>query len=322
MRPASPPPFGRRGFSDSRLSTVIKIGLAFILALFLAPVCASPAGAGDEMRAVSALWQDFVAALRRGDYRSAHGMFSPESRLALPYADFVREYGPLSAAREMVLARPESMSVRMDGDWAEIASSGVLPESERRLNLGVAAVNNQGTWGLVAGRNEAAERIESMARSLLRRLAAWRGRPDADERLKEFVAAETARENPVLARYRFEAGRGVFHALPLQPGLRRFYVDAWGEVRSGLPSSGQPPGSGGRGQTVIGGSPARTRALPPDPFAARPLAANPKENGESPELSEPPASRPELPELPEPAGRGTAVPPFEPDPVSLPDAIR
>ncbi|MDR3077987.1 MAG: hypothetical protein LBV15_04405, partial [Planctomycetota bacterium] len=257
---------------------------------------------------------------------------SSESRAALPYDDFVREYGPLSAAREMVLAKPESRTTRVEGDWAEITNSGILPESGRRLNLGVAAVKNQGTWRLVAARNEAAERVESLARSILRLAAAWRGWPDAGERLKELAAAETAKNNPVFVRYRFEAGGGSFYAIPLRPGLRHFHVDAWGEIRSGLSVLGHPalgtgasqsaPAVSGRNQPNYGGALPHPQILPSGSAASALAASRKEEAGGLPELSEPPANQSELPELAEPA-KIIAAPAFEPDlAIPLPDAIR
>ncbi|MCC8191381.1 MAG: nuclear transport factor 2 family protein, partial [Planctomycetes bacterium] len=147
----------------------MTLRLACLLLLVLSTTRPTPAG--DDIQAVTAVWADFAAALRRGDYRNAHGLFSAESRAALPYAEFVREYAPLSAAREMVVARQESLSTRVDGDWAVLAYGGHSPTTGRRFRVDVALVRNGGRWGVVAARNEAVERLEAEARTFLRLLA-------------------------------------------------------------------------------------------------------------------------------------------------------
>ena len=304
---------------------------AILLLLLVGPVLR----AGDDIQAVSAVWSDFVSALRRGDYQAAHGLFSPQSRAAMPYAEFVREYNPLSAARELVLAKPESLSTRLDGDWAEINYGGVNPGSGRAFRVGVALVRNQGAWGLVAARNEEPERLEAGARGILARAAPWRDNPRVRAMLDELVAAGG---NPVAARYRFEVADRTLRALPLVAGLRPFHVDVWGKVRPGVNSPAVPEPA-----VVDIVLPASTRVAasipaPPLPTPGMDEPARPTTPpllGGMPELSQPPPppGLPPLPDdLPEPpppyAGnaaapssvRGMSAP--EPAPFALPDLIQ
>ncbi len=281
-----------------------RLVLILILILFL---FAPSLPAGDDIQAVGALWNDFVAALRRGDYRAAHGLFSPESRAAMPYGDFVREYGPLSIAREMILARPESQSTRLDRDWAEIAYAGTSPGAGRPFRVGVSAVRNAGAWGLVAARNEENERSEAAARAFLAEASAWRGSPEAGRRLEGAIAAGGA--NPLFVRYRFETDGDVYRALPKSPGLRAFHTDAWGVVKQGAdpapPAPPPPPDpiapiarAARAPLPELGETP-----LPPPPLPPPPPPARPTVNG-LPELSEPPLPIPGAPpgmgEMPEP----------------------
>ena len=293
------------------IMTRFSAKIALMLLFF---VMSSPAArAGDDMQIVAALWSDFVQALRRGDYVHAHALFSPESRNALPYQDFVREYGPLSSARELVLARPETFSTRLDGDWAEVVYAGINPGSGRNFRIGVAAVRNQQAWRLVAARNEAPERIEAAARGVLRRIAEWRGNPEAARLAREFLASLA--ETPVAENYRFAAAGTFFSALPARQGLRAFHVDAWGTVREGT------PGAGGTVRELPAMPPAV--AAPAKAPAAAPVpAALPLVDG-LPEMREPPATAAsmmpgELPEPPPPAPVRVA----EPERVELPDTIR
>ncbi len=294
---------------------------------------ASGLSAGDDIQAVGALWNDFAAALRRGDYRAAHGMFSAESRAAMPYAEFVREYAPASAAREMLLAKPESQSTRLDHDWAEIAYSGVGAGTGRPFRVGVSAVKNGGVWGLVAARPEASERVGAAARAVLAEAAAGRGDPAARRRLEEWAAAGAA-TSPVFGRYNFETDGESFRALPRGPGLRAFHLDEWGLVKQGAaaapaappPPEPAPPASGAAAKRAplpeLGEIP-----LPPPP---PPPPARPTENG-LPELAEPPPvpaappGRDEMPEPPlpppPPAGGVTAPSRREVEEVLLPDTI-
>jgi hypothetical protein len=272
------------------------------------------AGAVDDIQAVSALWDDFLSALRRGDYRSGHEMFSPESRAALPFLEFAREYGPLSAAREAVLAKPESRSARVEGDWAEIVSLARDPASGGRRRVVVAAVRNQGVWSLVAGRNEGRERLEAAARAVLGLAASRRGQPGAAKWLEDLAAAG----RPVFQHYRFQTNGRDFRAIPQASGLRAFYLDAWGEARPGAGSAPVPaplPDVPGKG--IVSPPPF---PLPPEagaPAAPPPAGRLPAGNGGLPELSEPPPS-PEPGDLPEPPnGGGLAGPEW----FSLPDAI-
>lgn len=192
--------------------------------------CSCAFGGQDDIQGVTAVWRDFVASIRRGDYPNAHSLFSPQSQRAMPYGEFVAEYGPLSVAREMVLAKPESQATDLDEDWAEIVYGGVNPGSGRKFKVGVSFVRDGGVWGLVAARNEERERVEAGARAMLRLL--WESRDRAGAR--DLVAAMTQvqAESPVLRYYRLETDGAVFRAFPLEKGYRTFYVDGWGEVKS------------------------------------------------------------------------------------------
>lgn len=205
-----------------------------LTALFL--VFAGMGSAVDDIQAVGALWNDFVAALRRGDYRAAHALFSEQSREALPYVAFVREYGPLSAARELVLLRPEGQSTRLEEDWAEISSAGTRPGTGQVIRIGAAAVKNHGVWGLVAARNETRERLEALARGVLRRAGRLRGDPAARRTLEDWAVRE-AGNSPVFRAYHFETDGMQFRALPRERGLRAFHLDDWGMVQSGAAAS-------------------------------------------------------------------------------------
>lgn len=287
-----------------------------IRGLLLVPVflfsCAAVA-AMDDIQGVTAVWSDFVASIRRGDYPNAHSLFSPESRAALPYAEFVAEYGPLTPAREMVLARPESQATDLDGDWAEFNYGGVNPATGRKFRVGVSFVRNQGAWGLVAARNETKERVEAGIRTILRMVWDIRDRAPARE-LVAMVSASHG-EYPIFRFYRLEAAGDRFQAFPLQPGLRTFYVDGAGVVRS--LEQPEPPGSTPRGMSP----PPERSALPPP--APAPAAVD--DNG-MPEMAEPPPAfvfdlDGELPEPPPPGAMGWE-PASPPPPVTLPDAIR
>ena len=278
---------------------------------------ASSAYALDDIQGVSAVWSDFVASLRRGDYVNAHGLFSAQSRAAMPYREFVAEYGPSSSAREMVLAKPDSQATNLDGDWAEIAYGGVNPGTGRKFRVGVSFVKNQSGWGLVAARNETAERVEAGARGLLRLL--WENRMHGAPR--DLVTALTRAQagNPVLKYYRLETNGETFRAFPLERTLRTFYVDGWGAVRAveadpevrRLPRELQP----------VPERPARE--LPPVAASAA------GDGGAMPELSEPAdwdgagleTLDSEFPEPPMP-GQPESRLPSSPPAVNLPDTIR
>ncbi len=284
-----------------------------LLALLLATAFAPSARALDEIRGVTAVWNDFVAALRRGDYRNAHGLFSPQSRQAMPYAEFVDEYGPLSASREIILAKADSLSTRVDGDWGEINYGGTNPATGRKFSVGVAFVRNRDGWGLVAARNETVERIEAGARALIRLL--WENRGKGAPR--ELAAALTAAQagNPVLRHYRLETDGRRFTAFPAERGLRTFFVDEMGGVRSveETPEALSPARSG----RAIGRVPQESAIAPkpPAPPPERDPAAMPELS--DPGLAAPPSLRPDdwaEPPMPAPAAA--------PVPVALPDSIQ
>lgn len=277
------------------------------------------------MRAVSAVWSDFVASLRRGDYPNAHALFSAESRTAMPYPEFVAEYGPLTLAREMVLVKPDSQSTRFDEDWAELTFGGVNPGTGRRFKVGVSLTRNNGQWGLVAARNETGERAEAQARGLLRAMAAWRGVPEARQRLDAIIQANA--DNPLFRLYRFESKGEDFRAMPLKKGLRAFFVDERGNAQSMTDASPAAPDVRVPYPTA---STARPAATPPLPELNEPVivvppapAAPPLVDG-LPELSEPPSFSPfadapgEMSEPPSPDVRRRSVP----DRVDLPDSIQ
>lgn len=256
---------------------------AIILCLFAAILTAPTARAQDDMQAVGAVWADFVGSLRRGAYPSAHSLFSPGSRNAMPYPEFVSEYGPLSAAREMVLAKPESLGTALDGDWAEITYGGTTPGTGRKFKVDVAFVKNQGAWGLVAARNESVERVEAGARSLLALI--WNARAQGTP--KELVTALNAAhaKNPVLQLYRIETDGRTVRAFPQKSGLRTFSLDNTGMVKAmGDPDQNQLPASAEQLQI-----PTQSVLLPGDlpPEAVKPAAPQLLENG-MPELAEPP----------------------------------
>lgn len=288
-----------------------------LTALLLA---AHAAGAQDDMRAVGAVWSDFVGSLRRGAYANAHSLFSPGSRAAMPYAEFVAEYGPLSVAREMVLAKPESLGTTLDGDWAEITYGGTSPGTGRKFRVGVAFVRNRGGWGLVAARNEAAERVEAGARALLRMVWDARGRGTP----KELVAALSAAhaKNPVLQAYRIETDGQVVRAFPLQAGLRTFYLDGAGMVKAAGEADAPPPAQPARADAL---RIPEYSVLPGEKLPEKKTAPAMLENG-MPELSEPPprgASTRELEgEIAEPPPRNSRSRAVEQPNPALPDSIR
>lgn len=279
--------------------------------------------AADDMQAATLVWNDFTASLRRGDYARAHRLFSRESRTALPYAEFVAEYGPLSAAREMVLAKVEGQSTRLDGEWAEIALEGLNPGTGRRFRIGVSLVSNQGAWGLVAARNERNERLEAEARGVLRAASIWLGRPDAGELLAA-LQRENA-ESLLLRHYRFERDGDSFRATPLVPGLRAFYVGRDGVAKPVGAAESRPAWGIEIDEAAV------PAAMPPPPAAAsgHAPAAPVGVGGGLPELTEPPPlPKPlEIPrtffeDMPEPAE--PPMPGNEPSAsarVDLPDSI-
>lgn len=292
-----------------------------VLLLFL---FAGPGRAQDEIQAVGAVWNDFVSSLRRGDYPNAHALFSPESRAVMPYGEFVAEYGPLSAAREMVLTKPESQGTSVDDDWAELTYGGTNPATGRKFKIGVAFVRNEGGWGLVAARNETAEKVEAGARGLLRMV--WNARGQGG--VRELIAAlnEAHAKNPLMRFYRIETDGQAVRAFPLRPGLRTFYLDNLGMVRSM-----ERPEAAPRHPATGGGIRVPERS-----------AMAPKEPG-PPQKPERPLGPDGMPELPEPPPRGAAggtkdldeeiaEPPMPPSragsraverpSVSLPDTIR
>lgn len=282
---------------------------AVVFAIPLSSACAL-----DELRGVGAVWSDFVGALRRGDYMNAHGLFSAQSRRAMPYGEFVEEYGPLSAARELILAKPDSLSTRVDGDWGEIAYGGVNPGTGRKFSVGVSFVRNRNAWGLVAARNESLERVEAGARALLRLL--WENREHGAPRdlVAALVKAQSA--NPVFQYYRLETDGARFTAFPREEVLRTFFVDEWGAIRSPEEAPRQP-------STLQTTPQASALAPSPAPAAPRPYPSV------MPELSEPgaaapapraPASLDDWAESPMP-GAAPRVPAERPN-VMLPDTIR
>lgn len=191
---------------------------------------AGPAVALEDIQAVNALWSDFTASLRRGDYPAAHRLFSPQSQLAMPYKEFVAEYSPLSLAREMILTPADNQGANLDNDWAELSINGTNRTTGRKFKVGVSMVRNLGGWGLVAARNETVERIEAEARKLLRLAWEYRNRGKGREVAAAVSQAQTG--NPVLEYYRLESDGKGFHTFPLKKGLRTFYLDQWGSVKA------------------------------------------------------------------------------------------
>ncbi len=296
----------------------------FFVLVFAALAVPAPVRAVDDMQAVTAVWADFTASLRRGDYRAAHQLFSPQSQLAMPYADFVSEYNPISVAREMVLARPENQATNLQTDWAELTFSGTNPATGRPFRVGVSLVKNAGRWGLVAARNEERERTEAEARAVL--VFAWNNRTAAPT-LREVAAAivRTQGNNPVFGYYRLESDGELFRMFPLQPGLRTFYVDKWGEVRS---AEQTPPAPRLESAAAL---PVPERTPPPEPPPPPPA----RDRNVMPELAEPPGpagrpgragrsasldAMPEPPEPPAPENGRTRIPDSPPS-LRLPDTI-
>ncbi len=293
----------------------------FFVLLFAALAAPAPVRAVDDMQAVTAVWADFTASLRRGDYRAAHQLFSPQSQLAMPYADFVSEYNPISVAREMVLARPENQATNLQTDWAELTFSGTNPATGRPFRVGVSLVKNAGRWGLVAARNEERERTEAEARAVL--VFAWNNRTAAPT-LREVAAAivRTQGNNPVFGYYRLESDGELFRMFPLQPGIRTFYVDKLGEVRS---VEQTPPAPRLESAAAL---PVPERTPPPEPPPPPPA----RDRNVMPELAEPPGpagrpgrpggaeAMPEPPEPPAPDSGRTRIPDSPPS-LRLPDTI-
>lgn len=172
----------------------------FVAFVFLVPI---PAPAGDGIEAIGGVWRDFVAAVRRGDYDAAHRLFSEQSRAAFPLPAFMDEYGPLSAARETLLAEPSSLSTDVNGDWGEIRFTVRLPVSGKSLRVGVTFVRNDDVWSLVAARNETRERLEAGIREVLRRLAPLAVGQGAEGRVAEAVARDLG-EGPLARAYEVE----------------------------------------------------------------------------------------------------------------------
>lgn len=314
---------------------------------------AAAASGGDGIEALNVSWRDFVAAVRRGDYPAAHLMFSEQSRAVFPFQAFVREYGPLSAARETLLADPASLATRVNGDWGEIRFAIRLPVSRREMTVTVAFVRNDGVWSLVAARNEEREQLEAAARDLLRQLLPHLSRPDARELVAAVVAGQPG-DNPLTRAYDFAYAQNRLRAIPKLSGLRAFHLDNWGMVKQGMGESAAElgklavmPNQGG--PAAIPPAPARS-VPPPVAVPDRPIIAGaPAPDQALPELAEPPAARPlsgmgELadpgmlpqgdppplppPELPDPLGSGHNAPPpgvtrpaGEPARFSLPDRI-
>lgn len=265
--------------------------LPFLFSLVMA--LHGTADAGDDIRGVTAVWSDFISSIRRGDYPNAHSLFSPQSQAAMPYEEFVAEYGPLSVAREMVLAKPESQATDLDEDWAEIVYGGVNPGSGRKFKVGVSFVRNEGEWGLVAARNEEQERVEAGARAMLRLL--WEARGKAEPRALVEAMTQVQEESPVLLHYRLETDGTTFRAFPLQKGFRTFYVDGWGLVKS----MEKTPPQKKRGNAASLAVPARSVLPDVNPSVQEKRAGDTQQAGQvdkadrdhMPELSEPPAPR-------------------------------
>lgn len=267
--------------------------------LILCLLLAAAAPAGDGMRAIAAVWDDFASALRRGDYPLAHSMFSAESRAAMPYRVFVLEYGPASAARELILSPAESLTARTDGDWGEISFSGLNSGSGRPFRVGVALVRNQGTWGLVAARNESVERLEASARYILSLAVKWRGDAEAAPRLSAWL--ETLEDFPARRHYRFETNGEFFRAAPLTAGLRAFHADEWNTIKPGLsspPTPAQPPLPQFTPAPPAGGRGAPLPELD-EPVAPTPLPPQRRQQlvDGLPEMSEPPGAPSPFPGL-------------------------
>lgn len=305
-----------------------------LAALLIMCCIAASARAGDGMQSITALWNDFSTALRRGDYQLAHSMFSPESRAAMPYQVFVLEYGPASVARELILSPPESLTTKTDGDWGEISFSGLNSGSGRPFRVGVALVRNQGAWGLVAARNEGVERLEASARFVLSLATKWRGDPEASAKLSSWLGG--IEDFPTLQYYRFETDGRIFRAVPLSNGLRAFHVDEWDMIKPGLTS---PPPAVLLPDPLADPAPTARRPAAPLPELGEPVEPLPPlppppprlVNG-LPELAEPPGASAAFPELdvfqepdvppPSPPARPRQPDEWAPSPFQLPDVIR
>jgi len=222
---------------------------------------------GGESETPQAVWERFQGDLARGRYDDAHKLFSPQSRDVFPLKAFVRDYHPLSRAREIVLSPQERTDLAIRGDWAELALAVAGEGGVARVTVCLA--REDGRWRLVAAAREGMERIEAETRGALRRLAPAIGHPELPSLLRRLNDAALEDEAP----YRFRIDAGHIVADPELSGLRRFRVDENGNVRAaavdgaGLrasaPSSGEdlralaPPKTGS-------GLPPPTNFTPPD----------------------------------------------------------
>ena len=288
----------------------LLLALAVLAALFPAP-----AAAGDGIGAINDVWRDFVAAVRRGDYDAAHNLFSDQSRAVFPLPAFRSEYGPLSAARETLLAEPSSLSTDISGDWGEIRFMVRFPATGRNLWVAVAFVRNDAAWSLVAARNETRERLEAGIRGALRRLAPLVADPNSGARALEAAVRELA--GPLAQAYAVEVVSGTLLARPRLAGLRTFHIDSWGHIRQG-------PGVPGSGQLRDLAAPVREisvrsgREVPEFQGVPAPIIAGPGGlDAPPPALPDPASPFPGMGELPDPGmagGRGGPLPEL-PDPV-------
>lgn len=251
------------------------------LAVMIAPLIAfAAAAAAGETRQIklsepeaigaAALWENFTSALRSGSFAEAHACFSPASRRVFSFEAFAAHYHPLTAAYEATLSPVEEGQFRLCGDYAVLrfvaasAAPSALAEDDRRPN-GLAGssstrrgvmvtalmVREDGRWWLVAAARERSEKLEALARNLLRSLAAapavrraWEsGRPLDAVALAAAAPQVMHGSEASLCRqhYRFSLANGGsglrLQACALAPELRSFVLEAVDEsprVRSAV----------------------------------------------------------------------------------------
>ncbi|MFW5858296.1 MAG: hypothetical protein ACOCX4_10480 [Planctomycetota bacterium] len=222
------------------------------------------APAGRDESAVAALWNGFVAALRRGDMDAARGAYAPASRARMPADAFAAAHHPATAYGQLLLTRAGRVRIEVEENraWIRQATDGAASAGGGEVAL--FAVREGGAWGLVtparwsvADREARARALLREFRSLLQPVIARVGHARARELFVQAHADwfRSVRYRTVAAAYAidWEATADAAWILRARPrrsasGLRAFTLDAEGVLRAGsaasAATSSMPPDAG------------------------------------------------------------------------------
>lgn len=205
-------------------------------------------------------WEAFRTCLRTGQLQNAYLCFSPRSRQAMPYAEFLSRYSPISAATQVFLRNPVRTECTHRGDKAILKHIVHLSDQDRQeIVLRVFLAREEGVWKLAIEKVWPATVLEADAREVLSMVFQRLKKKQTDLLPRSFIEFRMEEQDliaqPTFQRveqsYSFRLyyqGTGKFHVkiTPHQPGngLHAFEVDSDGRVQNlSLVLSSDPVGT-------------------------------------------------------------------------------